>query len=286
MTLRRKKLPILSLSRNRQYIKKGDNFGRGGARACLPFLLHFGKRCCVNAKFLFISHASSRAGAARNDMEKLTKLILCVSLTLLCAVSLRGQTAFYKRTKIVNNGVQTPCNDDGHYITFTSSRAYDSDKDGYQLYGSNMKYSKTENDIKVYYGESYHGTCNWFTSLDNSRINVRLPDGKIYVYERCSPSSSVARRAAPQKSGAASPSTVVPTTPTYDNSYGTTTPSSSRKQRKTCPYCKGSGIGMDKITYAPGYDEVWCDRCGKWGFKHYHQDMMCRTCYGKGYIEY
>ncbi|MDE5608305.1 MAG: hypothetical protein K2I64_05175 [Muribaculaceae bacterium] len=216
------------------------------------------------------------------------KVLLLFTLTLLSVVTVSAQTSFYKRSKIVKQGNVKTCSDDGHYITFGDNCAYDSDRNGYQLFGSNMKYSKTENNIKVYYGTDYHGSCNWFVALDNSRINVKIPDGTIYVYERCTPGANIAMRAAPATPpGGNYPPAVVPSTPSQSHDTpGGTSPSSSHKQRRTCPYCKGTGIGMDKITYAPGYDEVYCEKCGKRGFKHYHQNTVCRTCYGRGYIEY
>jgi DnaJ-class molecular chaperone len=59
--------------------------------------------------------------------------------------------------------------------------------------------------------------------------------------------------------------------------------------RRVCPGCNGSGKGSDQIVYEPnytGYDNSrYCYECGKTGPAHSHRSAMCRTCYGKGYIE-
>lgn len=57
--------------------------------------------------------------------------------------------------------------------------------------------------------------------------------------------------------------------------------------RRTCPGCNGSGKGADQITYSPNYTDNsrYCSTCGKTTFAHTHHRPMCRTCYGKGYVE-
>lgn len=197
-----------------------------------------------------------------------------------------GETTFFKRSKIVKNGNITTCCDDGHYMTFANNRLYDSDKDGFQTNGSNMKYIKTENNIKVYYGNCYYGTCYCYVSTDNDRLNLKINDNLIYVYERCSASNNVKRRESAGGTTAGQTYTVPaqPRSTSYPNKN--TTPKSTRR---VCPGCNGTGIAYDKITYQHEYngpsEKVYCEKCGAWKFKHYHQNVMCRVCYGKGYVE-
>lgn len=65
--------------------------------------------------------------------------------------------------------------------------------------------------------------------------------------------------------------------------------SSSVSTRRTCPACHGTGKGTDRIVYQPDYTgkqaNVYCSKCGKYGSPHTHNEPMCRTCYGRGYIE-
>ncbi|MCM1292929.1 MAG: hypothetical protein NC111_03530 [Bacteroides sp.] len=64
--------------------------------------------------------------------------------------------------------------------------------------------------------------------------------------------------------------------------------SSNYSNHRTCPGCNGTGKGPDQITYATDYtgnSSVYCNTCGRTMARHSHHQPMCRTCYGKGYIE-
>ncbi len=205
--------------------------------------------------------------------------VICISNTAF------SQTYFYKRIKIVKNGQSYDTHDDGHYMTIGENCIYDSDADGFCIGNSNMKYVKTENGIRTYYGNSYYGLCYCFASSDYQRLNLR--DGEsIYVYVKCTPSSGVDLRPTSTSAGNVPVIIQIPngsiTTP--DNS------SSNRNNRRQCPSCNGTGKGMDQIIYRPDYtgkqNDEYCSKCGKWGSPHSHHTPMCRTCYGKGYIEF
>lgn len=75
----------------------------------------------------------------------------------------------------------------------------------------------------------------------------------------------------------------MPSTPNQSRSSSTTS------TRRTCPACHGTGKGTDRIVYQPDYTgkqaNVYCSKCGKYGSPHTHNEPMCRTCYGRGYIE-
>lgn len=216
-------------------------------------------------------------------------IILCSCWLSFFDVS--AQTSFYKRSKIVNNGKISNCSDDGHYMTFGNNCLYDSNKEGYQEFGSNMKYIKTDNNIKIYYGPSYYGICYCYVSMDNKRLNLKKDDGVIYVYEQCQPSSNIKRRQVSNNSSSQSvitnPNSVgqsyQPPQTNYNNSTKT------QKQSRQCPGCNGSGVAYDKITYQTSYTgnyiREYCQKCSSWGNKHYHQNITCRVCMGKRYIE-
>lgn len=76
----------------------------------------------------------------------------------------------------------------------------------------------------------------------------------------------------------------MPSAPTQSGSSSATT-----STRRTCPACHGTGKGTDRIVYQPDYTGkqayTYCSKCGKSGPPHTHNEPMCRTCYGRGYIE-
>lgn len=211
--------------------------------------------------------------------------ILFVLFTLAClSATTFAQTYFYKRIKIVKNGQTYNTNDDGHYVTIGDNCIYDSDADGYCLDNSNMKYIKTKNGIKTFYGKSYYGLCFCFTSSDFQRLNLK-DDQNIYVYVRCAPSSKVTHRPSSDESGNAPIMIIAPGNITTPSSN-----SSTKNNRRSCPSCNGSGKSLDQITYSPNYTgkqlDEYCSTCGKWGSPHSHRRPMCRTCYGKGYLDF
>lgn len=196
-----------------------------------------------------------------------------------------AQTYFYKRIKIVEKGRVTNVNDDAHYITFTKTGCYDSDVNGISTTSSGLKYIKSNNDIMCYYGICNYGACcYYYVSSSRDRINLEN-DGVVYVYIKTNPHETTAklRQAVDQNH-----QSIIVSTPIYNGDSEKT--STNRKQRKTCPYCNGSRKGADEITYTPNYtgndNSRYCNICGKVMSAHTHRQSMCRTCHGKGYIEY
>lgn len=210
-------------------------------------------------------------------------ILLFITL-LSVSVPLPSQTYFYKRVKIVKNRHEYSVNDDGHYMTIGNNCIYDSDADGFSIGNSNMKYVKTENGIKTYYGQSHFGQCYCFASRDFKRLNIE-DDGKTYVYVQCAPYSNVALRQ--YSCSNTTPPAII--NPRSNQSHSSVCTHSNNK-RKICPACNGTGKGMDQITYRPNYtgqqNDEYCQKCGKWGSPHSHRSPMCRTCCGKGYLEF
>lgn len=192
-------------------------------------------------------------------------------------------TIFVKRTKIVNNGSVRNVNDDGHYLTFYNDVCYVSDADGYAVGDDKLDYYRTDGDIDCYYGNAGFGPCHFFVASNRSRINEKRGD-IIYVYEKCSPSTQVARRKIVKKQ--VMPETTVPTV-THD-SPKPQQPVRIKTQRRTCLSCNGTGRLPDRKEYGIQYDpteEKWCDICNEVTFIHTHRKPLCPACYGKGYIE-
>lgn len=65
---------------------------------------------------------------------------------------------------------------------------------------------------------------------------------------------------------------------------------SYKSSKRQCSFCNGTGRGADQITFSTnytGYDNSrYCSTCGRVMDAHTHHKPLCRTCNGKGYIEY
>lgn len=203
---------------------------------------------------------------------------------LIASLTSFSQTYFYKRVKIVDNGVEYNVQDDGHYMTIGNNCIYDSDVDGFCIGNSNMKYIKTENGIRTYYGQTYFGQCYCFAARDFKRLNIK-DDNKTYVYVLSMPSSNIKLRSTSNSS--LTPPLIINTPSNQNSSSGN---SRSNDKRRVCPSCNGTGKGMDQVVYRPDYTgnqhDEYCSKCGKWGSPHSHRTPMCGTCYGKGYLNF
>lgn len=208
----------------------------------------------------------------------------------------RNHTYYYERVATVTGGNKTAANGDGHYLTMNSKVLYESNSDGTSRNCGMMHSEGDNNGLHVYGGNSYLGNgLTYFFASDYSRLNVRLYDGTILVYERKSqPNQSRMRQysvAAPSSDGY-TPSPEI----RYDNSTPSGGNSRNNKDEKvyesTCVYCKGTG--RQTITqsinvynygdFTPQY--VTCSECNyrydKKSTSHRHQ--TCSHCNGKGKI--
>lgn len=65
---------------------------------------------------------------------------------------------------------------------------------------------------------------------------------------------------------------------------------SSRSKKRKCPGCGGSGTGLVTKESVPRYvaneNKRYCSVCDEVTYPHYHKKHTCRTCYGKGYLDY
>lgn len=203
-------------------------------------------------------------------------------LSFLTTCTIDAQTFFYKRSQIINRGNVKKVNDDAHYITFTQSVCYDSDKNGISINSSNLKFIKKQNDILCYYGNSFWGAdCYCYVSISKDRINFKK-NNIIYVYEKINPKQNTAKL---RKEHAQN--NIYIKSPLQNS---TESNSSYRKKRKKCPACNGEGKGIDQIIYTPNYtgksNDIYCNICRRVMSNHTHHQSVCRTCHGKGYIEY
>ena len=213
-----------------------------------------------------------------NDMKKVLLL-----LAALCCITVSGQTYRYKRVMIVDGNYKKNVNDDAHYITFNNKGCYESDSKGYAKTGGFISFTKNENNLHCYYGDSYWGKAHYYFSSDYSRLNVKTDD-KVYVYQRVSGNTSAANRQYRSNGGGGSNGggNVIITTPApaYPNGGS----SSGGSNRVTCSGCGGTGRctscgGTGKMVseayYTDGHKMVSnCPVCRGTG--------TCGVCHGSG----
>lgn len=175
-----------------------------------------------------------------------TKLILWL-LMLVFVGSAQGQTYYYERIAVIENGQKRSDNGDGHFITFTrDGRCFDSDNRGYNENFGIRRLQHQQNGITCYEGRSYWGSAKYLFNSDKSRLNIRLNSGKIYVYTRKTAPAGV--KASNRKQRSSSNYIMpAPVPSTSNGNYGSSSSGSSPSKSQsrygyyTCPSCHGSG---------------------------------------------
>jgi hypothetical protein len=101
-----------------------------------------------------------------------------------------GQTAYYKYTAVVNkDGKRSAGDKSGQFIRFTEISCYDSDKEGLGIGNGYLLYIRLDNDIHIYYGDSFLGGKDgyYYFTKDFKHLNIATSDGVTYVYEKAAP---------------------------------------------------------------------------------------------------
>lgn len=213
----------------------------------------------------------------------------------------QNRTYYYERIKEVSTaGAASSSSGDGHFITITPSACYESDREGIAI-DRNVQRLVSSPDANYHYvGDSYYGNASYFFSLDYSRLNIKKPDGIIYVYERRKAPDSVGnnmRRYRPVPSDNVSTSTSISPIVIINSGYTETTVpitiesspsgSSATYSRRVCKYCKGTGIGRIKKEYTVRYtnDKTYCYECNAVDYPHAHIAEPCGVCRGRKYLD-
>lgn len=207
---------------------------------------------------------------------------------LVWSLSSLAQTYYYKQTKVVIDDQPHPGDNTGQFITFNEKGCYDSDNEGYTVDNGFLKYIKTKNHIRVYWGDSYWGKAYYHVSENLDRINVKLVgENKIYVYSRSAPTN--AKTSYYAKNSAEDKNHFILVSPVQSGESSPVRPGQTKRLiRKTCTFCKGTGKNPLK-SFGPDYTGgqvitiEYCPICGKSEKKHYHE--ACPSCQGLGYTE-
>lgn len=232
---------------------------------------------------------------------------ICITtFFLLFVVNIYSQTYYYKLTKKIEaNNVYTNTAG-GQFITFLDNTCYESDKDGRNVGNGELTYSSYySKKLKIYLGTSYFGNNVKFKfTQDRNLLNVETSDGRIYVYKRQTPPSSVTTCSLIRKktNSGSSGGYVAPIYPNNGYSGGYTSGSTAtnttqgqnggtgREQpmRYTCSLCNGKKR-IVKDTYPPMYGmqdyQERCNECGGLFWRSTgHTHITCPQCHGKGYF--
>lgn len=200
-----------------------------------------------------------------------------------------SQTYYYKQIKVIQEQIEKVGNETGQFITFNPKGCYDSDKEGISVGNGFLKYIKTENNIRIYKGDSFWGEAYYYVSTDFKRINISLQNEvKIYVYTKEYSTNRTTSYYVKNNTINTIPITTTSPLETISNISNGQEMEHSKLVRTTCSFCKGTGLNPLK-TYGPDYTGgsvitlQYCEICGK--MDKYHQHETCPSCGGKGYTE-
>lgn len=221
------------------------------------------------------------------------KRCIVLLLSALCLfIVASAQTYYYQLTAISQSNIRHNIGRTGIFVTFTKTCCYVSDRNGNTDNSGILQYKCGNSKITDYYGQSHWGVCHFYVSGDRNLINIS--DGnKTYIYTRTSPGNAIASTfygntgntgSQNQQNGAGFMPMPYPSNSSPSNS------NSSRSSKKLCPVCHGSGKYGEEIVYRPDFTgnqaNVYCPVCGRTTSPHSHRDKMCRTCMGRGYLDF
>lgn len=207
---------------------------------------------------------------------------MLLSALLFLSVTINAQTTYYyKMTKKILNGQSSTNVSGGQFISFVDSRCYESDKDGYSVNNGVLKYEYTNsaNGIILYVGNSYWGASSFLFSSDKKKLNVKVSENEVYVYQQApAPSGQLTcslirnhSTSVPPAIGGELPIIVDSSIPS--SSGGGTVDTPTTREQKDCPSCFGG-----KCTAGHGYGgmsdaKMHCNGTGR-----------CGWCNGNGYV--
>lgn len=202
------------------------------------------------------------------------RFVVLFSFLFMGICTLAQNTYLYKRVMIVKDGILSNKNDDAHYIAFTDKGCYESDKKGFTTNQGFLEFVKNENNLHCYYGSCSFGKAHYYFSADYNRLNVKLNDNLVYVYqiERSGKTNAKFRPMFSNNGG--SGGLVSPPLVNGGTSSGTSSGGASHIKctdcngTGRCRHCNGRGTSI-----LTGHTET-CVICGGSG--------SCKICFGRG----
>lgn len=197
---------------------------------------------------------------------------------------------YYKWTKThyKNGTIKTMDGKSGQFVTRHKKVCYDSDNEGCTVHNGSLTFKVKKGNSSMYYGPSYYGTKTYYTFFDDKGIlNIEDDIGNVYVYVKSTPPSNrkTSSLIASERNSGGSGSSGSVYIPPVNTDVSSGSSSGSKKIRKTCAVCKGTGRVVKGSMASIGKSRKYCSECGREvDSSHYHG--MCSGCNGRGYTEY
>lgn len=220
-----------------------------------------------------------------------------ILLSVFCTSSLFAQTGnktyYYERVAIVKNGVKQTANGDGHYLTLNSRILYESEANGTSKGTSSVKYINSDNNMPFYEGNTILGRgLSYVFNSDYSRLNVREPNGIIYVYERKirPTATSMMRTYESNEGGTYIATTEIQSSRQSSSKQKSSSTSITKRQKVTCTRCKGFRYIDKHVPIVGEYgikkpEYYICNICNKRVAKNGgHGHDPCPSCHGTGFV--
>lgn len=202
----------------------------------------------------------------------MNKFLHLFILALFFATTLNAQTTYYyKLTRKIVNGNSNTNVSGGQYISFVDGKCYESDKEGFSVDNGVMKYDSTNGSSGniLYIGNAYWGQCSFVFNSDKTKLNVRVNDNEIYVYQKATAPVGQVTCSLIKNNSSNSSTAIVSAGPIGVSQMGMTTTNGGMSQQnhhsERTPSKRWRTVTRD----------VDCTHCAHSG--------KCNSCYGKGY---
>lgn len=224
------------------------------------------------------------------------KRLIIFALALVSITMAIGQgvnhTYYYEKVATVVNGRKSTASGDGHYLTMNNKILYESNSNGIYLKRGMMQFEGDHNGLHTYGGNGYLGSgLTYYFASDYSRLNIKLYDGTVYVYERRSQANATSMRKYSTSNNDVSETNVpVSTGGTNNNRTKKRDPDDDYYEYR-CVYCDGTGTEVitRPITVSSPTSPQEFVKCDKCGYRYdrratSHDHRVCPHCNGKGKI--
>lgn len=230
------------------------------------------------------------------------KQILLLVFVLFSIIGQAQTTYYYKLTRQIVNGQSSNKVTGGQFVSFSkdnegNSACYESDRQGYQVNNSRLKYNCAQNGIYTYQGTAYWGNNTYFSfNSDKSVMNVTTPSGDTYIYKRSTAPANVTTCSLIRNrtTSGGSSVTVAPSyggnssyIPQHNGNGSSSTGNYGPRKRveyyADCSFCLGTGRcktcgGNGYYPYSFGSGYINCPNCKNPGNNSRRGNGVCAHC--------